>query len=900
MSDSQILESKKNTQIEGIQERNQSDIPTPPSFSDNTDTSTINSSANTTTSTSSSSTTTAVSNGEMKNEKVVYTTSEEFIAPTPSSLSDSSESLYDQQQQSKIRTQDNQSQEQIKLEFENLPNDNYNNNISDDHHNELKTQQDITSNTNTEVSKPIKKKKKAKSSLAVLLMDADWYTTQLTGSKDGNIRTSSLKYENEKKKIRDSITNTETTDSNTTAEENDKDEPVKQKRGNNGNRNRVNYVAMKKLKRQQAAAKMKETKRIRAELRKEGKLDSSDNGEIITNEESEKLKKKKNDKNTRLLELLEGASYFASVKKIDDNDTFLRKTLNQVDRYQPEEPKIKRPKSYLTKSLFVNKLSNETLMKNEKGATADATPVVTKRKYKKRQPKEAKVKKVKKRKIKTEEEFEEEEEGEDYDYFANDNQEQTDSQEPSVEPSVEPEQPTPIWFLDFLNTDDIDIQPDRKFFSDQIYDLKINKYESNEINLVQAKDLVESYAKEFQSNSDFNPTNIKLSFPFSNYKEEYCLTLFSKKDDFNSFDEIARNMELFAVSFLPEEYKNKIANIEDPTNCLIGRYIESFETGNYNEIIKIIEEFNSIIENLNSQDGNNENNENKENNGNNGNNENNENNQLLKYVKNLDKFPLVSIYEILNQCYIRTVLPEAKKLSSYKAFSNYVYGELMPSFLTMVYKQSGLDANSTFIDLGSGVGNCCIQAALEFGCKSYGCEIMEHASRLCELQLTEFENRCKILGLNPGKIEFYLYQSFEDNKPVKETVNQCNVILCNNYLFDSKLNLKVTELFTDLKVGTKIISLKPIVPPGHAITWNNIDSILNRIKTTRYIYGPDSVSWTSNGGYYYISEVMDDIVDENFVVFQSRSKRGASVGINNNNSDSSRAGTPLNAFTHNV
>ncbi|GMG20866.1 unnamed protein product [[Candida] boidinii] len=251
-------------------------------------------------------------------------------------------------------------------------------------------------------------------------------------------------------------------------------------------------------------------------------------------------------------------------------------------------------------------------------------------------------------------------------------------------------------------------------------------------------------------------------------------------------------MELFAISFLPEEYRNKIANTEDPTNCLIGRYIESFETGNYNEIIKIIEEFNSIIENLNSEGekiGNDEGT--------------NENNQLLKYVKNLDKFPLVSIYEILNQCYIRTVLPEAKKLSSYKAFSNYVYGELMPSFLTMVYKQSGLDANSTFIDLGSGVGNCCIQAALEFGCKSYGCEIMEHASRLCELQLIEFENRCKILGLNPGKIEFYLYQSFEDNKPVKETVNQCNVILCNNYLFDSKLNLKVTELFTDLKVGLK-------------------------------------------------------------------------------------------------
>lgn len=888
MSESQILESKKNTQLEDVQERNQSDIPTPPSFSDTTDTSTITTSTITTSANISTTSAINSSNGEIKNEKVMYTTtttSEESIAPTPSSLSDSSDSLYDQQQQQlqpKSKTQDNnqhQSQEHVKSEPENLlPNGNTNN-TSD--HNESQIQE-----ADTKVSKPVKKKRKSMSSLAVLLMDADWYTTQLVGSKNGNIRSSSLKYEKEKKKIRESIANTETTSSNTetanlntTTGNTNKEEPVKPKHVNNNNKNRVNYVSMKKLKRQQAAAKMKETKRIKAELReKEGKSDT--NGEALPNEDSEILKKKKKDKNTRLLELLEGASYFTSVKKIDDNDTFLRKTLNQVDRYQPEEPKITRPKSYLTKSLFVNQLSNETPVDGVAAGT-----IVAKRKYKKRQPKEAKVKKVKKRKMKTEEEFEDDA---DYDDSANENQYQTESQEPSVEPSVEPEQPAPVWFLDFLNTDDIEITPDRKFFTDQIYDLKINKYEDNEISLVQAKDLVEPYAKEHQPNSNFNPTNIKLSFPFSNYKEEYCLTLFSKKDDFNSFDEIARNMELFAISFLPEEYRNKIANTEDPTNCLIGRYIESFETGNYNEIIKIIEEFNSIIENLNSEgveigdEGANE------------------NNQLLKYVKNLDKFPLVSIYEILNQCYIRTVLPEAKKLSSYKAFSNYVYGELMPSFLTMVYKQSGLDANSTFIDLGSGVGNCCIQAALEFGCKSYGCEIMEHASRLCELQLIEFENRCKILGLNPGKIEFYLYQSFEDNKPVKETVNQCNVILCNNYLFDSKLNLKVTELFTDLKVGTKIISLKPIVPPGHAVTWNNIDSILNRIKTTRYIYGPDSVSWTSNGGYYYISEVMDDIVDENFVVFQSRSKRGASVGINNNNSDSSRSGTPLNAFTHNV
>ncbi|OXT10299.1 hypothetical protein B9K06_26445, partial [Bacillus sp. OG2] len=90
----------------------------------------------------------------------------------------------------------------------------------------------------------------------------------------------------------------------------------------------------------------------------------------------------------------------------------------------------------------------------------------------------------------------------------------------------------------------------------------------------------------------------------------------------------------------------------------------------------------------------------------------------------------------------------------------------------------------------------------------HGVEIVDNASRLGDLQLIEFERRCRIFGLNPGYVNLFSKQSFINNPPVKEVVDKCGVILVNNYLFDTHLNKNVIELFQDLKVGTKIISLK--------------------------------------------------------------------------------------------
>lgn len=444
-------------------------------------------------------------------------------------------------------------------------------------------------------------------------------------------------------------------------------------------------------------------------------------------------------------------------------------------------------------------------------------------------------------------------------------------QEIEKEEVLAPSPPSePTWFTDFTE-DDVEISDNWNFFQDFVYQGTFDPHIPN--NIVHAADIIRNTIKIYRTDHEvYKLQKVDLHFPFSDYKEHYLLAL--PKDDvqFNPFDEIGKLMELMAIAFFPPSDKLKVMNLEQPKDCIVGKYIEAFENNDIEGLLKCISEFNCLIDNLRTSG------------------------QIFEYTKKRKTFPRELIYEILNQCYLRRVLPESKKLSIYKAFSNEVYGELMPSFLTTVYAKCNLDHNCCFIDLGSGVGNCVIQAALEYGCESHGVEIVENASRLGDLQAEEFELRCRVFGLKPGAVNLFSQQSFVNNPPVKKVVDKCEVILVNNYLFDNPLNKKVIELFQDLKVGTKIISLKPIVPATHKINWDNCSSILNRLKTSKFIYAENSVSWTSKGGFYYITEVMSDIVEDNFVVFKSREARRRDEGLD----ERSRSDTPLNAFTNNV
>ncbi|CAL9735671.1 histone-lysine N-methyltransferase, H3 lysine-79 specific [Monosporozyma servazzii] len=354
------------------------------------------------------------------------------------------------------------------------------------------------------------------------------------------------------------------------------------------------------------------------------------------------------------------------------------------------------------------------------------------------------------------------------------------------------------------------------------------------------------YSHKFPQKSKKNiPKDIliKLKNPlFSNKLELYAVNFSKDVTKYNPMLEIGKMIEYVALVYLPEPYST-LMKLD-----IIPQLNEAYDTSNTEYFVQMVEKYNQFIGTV-------------------------PRNEIINHIKNLKQVPLSFIHDFLQIVYTRAIHPRASQLRHYEAFSNYVYGELLPSFLSKVYHQCDLNQSSTFLDLGSGVGNCVIQASLEYNCKlSAGCEIMKEASDLTESQYKELKERCKLMGLTLMPIKYFLRESFVGHKGVKEVIKDCDVLLINNFLFDTELNKEVEKLLQDVKVGCKIISLKSLRAPGYAVDFYNTDNIMSRLKIEKFGFDEDSVSWTHSGGEYYISTVLD-VIDESLLDISNRFRR---------------------------
>jgi [histone H3]-lysine79 N-trimethyltransferase len=225
-------------------------------------------------------------------------------------------------------------------------------------------------------------------------------------------------------------------------------------------------------------------------------------------------------------------------------------------------------------------------------------------------------------------------------------------------------------------------------------------------------------------------------------------------------------------------------------------------------------------------------------------------------AKNLDArhhLPLQMVHCILQQVYDRAVSPKVELLKHYENGTDNIYGELKGRFISEALAEAGLKSDQIFVDLGSGVGNVVLQAALEFGCESWGCEVMENACKLAEAQEREFAARCRLWGIKPGLVQLER-GDFLVNQKILNIIQRADVILVNNQAFTSQLNQNLIQLFLDLKDGCKIVSLKQFGAGGDQISSRNAFDPANLLAVTKLEYYSGSVSWTDVGGSYYIAE----------------------------------------------
>lgn len=387
---------------------------------------------------------------------------------------------------------------------------------------------------------------------------------------------------------------------------------------------------------------------------------------------------------------------------------------------------------------------------------------------------------------------------------------------------------------------DIDSLEKTNFFCGEITDSTVI---SNHNNLHNAKTNHLIANSQKNKRTSYKDIFIKVKNPlFFNQSESFAINFSRDVSRYNPMLEIGKIIEYVALVYLPDPYAT-LLKLD-----IILALNEAYDNSNTDLFIKMVDKYNRFIETVPRS-------------------------EIISHLKDLKQVPLSFIHDFLQTVYIRAIHPRASELKHYEAFSNYVYGELLPSFLSKVYNQCNLNQSSIFLDLGSGVGNCVIQASLEYNCKlSAGCEIMKEASDLTECQYKELQERCKLMGLTLMPIKYFLRESFVDHKGVQEVIKDCDVLLINNFLFDMELNKEVEKLIQGAKVGCKIISLKSLRAPGYAVDFYNTDNIMSRLKIEKFKFDEDSVSWTHSGGEYYISTVLD-VIDESLLDISNRFRR---------------------------
>lgn len=296
-------------------------------------------------------------------------------------------------------------------------------------------------------------------------------------------------------------------------------------------------------------------------------------------------------------------------------------------------------------------------------------------------------------------------------------------------------------------------------------------------------------------------------------------------DDFRPIDDIIQVIEVISQNYIPEDESNEFNN--DSTG-LKRRLRRALAHASEAEVRETVNEYNHTIDRFRRSGS------------------------IAKKLDATNRLSLPLVECILTQIYSRTVSPRVESLRQYENGSDNVYGELLPRFISTIFKETGLKSGQVFVDLGSGVGNVVLQAALEIGCESWGCEMMQNACDLADLQQAEFRARCRLWGIAPGKTRL-VRGDFLQEESIIDVLKRADVVLINNQAFTPQLNNELINHFLDMKEGCKIVSLKSFVPAGHKIQSRNLNSPINLLQVKQKNYWSNSVSWTDVGGTYHIA-----------------------------------------------
>ncbi|KAF2646041.1 DOT1-domain-containing protein [Massarina eburnea CBS 473.64] len=333
------------------------------------------------------------------------------------------------------------------------------------------------------------------------------------------------------------------------------------------------------------------------------------------------------------------------------------------------------------------------------------------------------------------------------------------------------------------------------------------------------------YKPAFPDASSESGFVVELQYPSPARPERFETIIYHSKTDntnYNPLDDIYFSIEEIIQHYLPQSLieAHKLSDEADGIVRLLKRAVTKNSPSDFRTTLT---QFNAMIKD-NMDD-------------------------VSRAIDDMRAVPLSLVKRITAQVYQRTVSYRAHLLRQVKGKST-TYGELLPNFVHTIFQQTGLNSQSVFVDLGSGVGNVVLQSALQTGAESWGIEIMNKPAEYALDQASELRARARLWNISLGPITL-LHGDFTNAPAIDAALRRADVVLVNNKVFPQTLNEKLLDKFLDLKDGAKVVSLESFA--SGAGVWNK-NAIANSIFTEqRFDSGTGSVSWADVSVEYFIA-----------------------------------------------
>ena len=225
------------------------------------------------------------------------------------------------------------------------------------------------------------------------------------------------------------------------------------------------------------------------------------------------------------------------------------------------------------------------------------------------------------------------------------------------------------------------------------------------------------------------------------------------------------------------------------------------------------------------------------------------------------------MHDTIEQAYSVRVTPHLRRFTQGGFRSPTAWGDILPTFMHEVFMDVNLTKRSLFVDLGCGVGNIVVQAALERSCRSFGCELVkerfdvaekfrrETAWRLEENELTvdhlgvDYQRRLDTEPKQTARVRIEQGDMFDANAPAREWVAEADLVLCANFTFSPDMDAQLLEMAKTMKTGGKMMTLRQILL-GRSTNAPDDPSKLLDVEQLRSKKG--HVSWTATAVDYFM------------------------------------------------